>query len=82
MYNSARVISGTNSLVPRVNKIWEFPVIGGHNCLVWLHFCDTASISIGLINFNVYVMASWYTRIWISPMLPIGGWHLQYMLIL
>ncbi|PKI39209.1 hypothetical protein CRG98_040398 [Punica granatum] len=55
VYNSARVISSTNASVPKVNMTWEFPVSDGHKYLVRLHFCDIASISIGLIYFNVYV---------------------------
>lgn len=55
VYNSARVISSTNLSVPKVNMTWQFPVIDGHKYLVRLHFCDIASISLGLLYFNVYV---------------------------
>ncbi|KAI8572011.1 hypothetical protein RHMOL_Rhmol01G0165700 [Rhododendron molle] len=34
---------------------WEFPVIGGYEYLVRLHFCDIASKSLNLLYFDVYV---------------------------
>lgn len=55
VYNSARLIKSMNAFVPRVNMTWELPVVGGYKYLVRLHFCDIASISIGLLYFNVYV---------------------------
>ncbi|KAF7826084.1 putative receptor-like protein kinase [Senna tora] len=55
MYNSARLIRSRNDSVPKVNMTWEFPVIGGYKYLVRMHFCDIASISLGLLYFNVYV---------------------------
>ncbi|XP_028769261.1 probable receptor-like protein kinase At5g24010 [Neltuma alba] len=55
MYNSARLIKSKNASVPMVNMTWQFPVIGGYKYLVRMHFCDIASISIGLLYFNVYV---------------------------
>ncbi|XP_062154819.1 probable receptor-like protein kinase At5g24010 [Alnus glutinosa] len=55
VYNSARVISSRNASIPNVNITWVFPVVGGFKYLVRLHFCDIASISIGLLFFNVYV---------------------------
>ncbi|KAI9109817.1 hypothetical protein K1719_018858 [Acacia pycnantha] len=55
MYNSARLIKSMNASVPRINMTWQFPVTGGYKYLVRLHFCDIASISIGLLYFNVYV---------------------------
>lgn len=55
MYNSARLIKSKNASVPRVNMTWEFPVVGGYKYLIRMHFCDIASISIGLLYFNVYV---------------------------
>lgn len=55
VYNSARVIQSTNASIPNVNMTWEFPVTGNHKYLVRLHFCDIASIAIGLLYFNVYV---------------------------
>ncbi|KAK1418671.1 hypothetical protein QVD17_27817 [Tagetes erecta] len=55
MYNSARLISSLNESIPRVNLTWVFPVNKGFSYLVRLHFCDIASISIGMIFFNVYL---------------------------
>ena len=55
MYNSARLIKSKNDSVPNVNMTWEFPIIGSYKYLVRLHFCDIASISLGLLYFNVYV---------------------------
>lgn len=55
VYGTARVITSTNSSVPRVNMTWEFPVVGGFKYLVRLHFCDIASIALGLLYFNVHV---------------------------
>jgi hypothetical protein len=55
VYNSARVISSRNASIPNVNITWVFPVMGGFKYLVRLHFCDIASISLGLLYFNVYV---------------------------
>lgn len=55
MYNSARIISSSNDSIPKVNMTWVFPVEKGYSYLVRLHFCDIASISIGIIYFNVYL---------------------------
>ncbi|CAJ1820511.1 unnamed protein product [Sphenostylis stenocarpa] len=55
VYNSARLIKSKNDSVPSVNMTWVFPVVGGYKYLVRLHFCDIASISLGLLYFNVYV---------------------------
>lgn len=55
MYNSARLISSLNDSIPKVNMTWVFPVNKGFSYLVRLHFCDIASISIGMIYFNVYL---------------------------
>ena len=55
VYNSARLIRSKNDSVPNVNMTWVFPVVGGYKYLVRLHFCDIASISLGLLYFNVYV---------------------------
>ncbi|KAJ0673329.1 putative non-specific serine/threonine protein kinase [Helianthus annuus] len=55
MYNSARLIFGVNDSVPKVNMTWVFPVKKGFSYIVRLHFCDIASISVGLIYFNVYI---------------------------
>lgn len=55
MYNSARILSSSNGSIPKVNMTWVFPVKKGFSYLVRLHFCDIASISIGMIYYNVYV---------------------------
>ncbi|KAJ6679726.1 hypothetical protein OIU79_019456 [Salix purpurea] len=55
VYKTARVITNTNGSVLNVNMTWEFPVDEGYKYLVRMHFCDIASISLGLIHFNVYV---------------------------
>ncbi|KAD6453232.1 hypothetical protein R6Q59_014990 [Mikania micrantha] len=55
MYNSARLISSLDDSIPKQNMTWVFPVNKGFSYLVRLHFCDIASISIGMIYFNVYV---------------------------
>ncbi|KAE9617451.1 hypothetical protein Lal_00034613 [Lupinus albus] len=55
VYNSARLIRSTNGSVPNLNLTWMFPVVEGYKHLVRLHFCDIASISLGLLYFNVYV---------------------------
>lgn len=55
VYNSARLIRSKNDSVPNVNMTWVFPIVGGYKYLVRLHFCDVASISLGLLYFNVYV---------------------------
>ncbi|XVF73144.1 hypothetical protein PTKIN_Ptkin12aG0177900 [Pterospermum kingtungense] len=55
VYNSARLIQSKNASIPNVNLTWEFPVIEGYKYLVRMHFCDIASISLGLLFFNVYV---------------------------
>ncbi|OAY62258.1 probable receptor-like protein kinase At5g24010 [Manihot esculenta] len=55
VYNTARVISSTNASIPEANMTWEFPVMEGYHYLVRLHFCDIASMSLGLLYFNVYI---------------------------
>ncbi|CAK8542404.1 unnamed protein product [Lathyrus sativus] len=55
VYNTARLIRSKNDSVPNVNMTWVFPITGGYKYLVRLHFCDIASISGGLLYFNVYV---------------------------
>ncbi|KAJ8900451.1 hypothetical protein K2173_025228 [Erythroxylum novogranatense] len=55
VYSTARVITSKNASIPNVNMTWEFPVDEGYRYLVKLHFCDIASIALGLLNFNVYL---------------------------
>ncbi|KAI3693394.1 hypothetical protein L6452_33229 [Arctium lappa] len=55
VYNSARIVSSLNDSIPKLNLTWVFPVKNGFSYLVRLHFCDIASISLGMIYFNVYV---------------------------
>ncbi|KAK2996992.1 hypothetical protein RJ639_026505 [Escallonia herrerae] len=55
VYNSARVVASSNDLVPRANITWAFTVTEGYRYLVRLHFCDIASVSLGILYFNVYV---------------------------
>ena len=55
VYNSARLMRSRNDSVPNVNMTWVFPIVGGYKYLVRLHFCDIASISLGLLYFNVYI---------------------------
>lgn len=55
VYNSARVIRGSNGSVAISKISWEFPVVGGYKYLIRMHFCDIASISIDMLYFNVYL---------------------------
>ncbi|KAJ0110386.1 hypothetical protein Patl1_00489 [Pistacia atlantica] len=55
VYNTARVIVSTNASIPNLKMTWEFPVVEDYKYLVRLHFCDIASISVGLLFFNVYI---------------------------
>ncbi|KAJ8748972.1 hypothetical protein K2173_013411 [Erythroxylum novogranatense] len=55
VYGTARTILTKNASIPQVNMTWKFPVDGGYRYLVRMHFCDIASIALGLLNFNVYV---------------------------
>ncbi|CAI9277979.1 unnamed protein product [Lactuca saligna] len=55
MYNSARMVSSLNDSIPKLNLTWVFPVEKRFSYLVRLHFCDIASISLGMIYFNVYL---------------------------
>ncbi|TYI50756.1 hypothetical protein E1A91_D12G124700v1 [Gossypium mustelinum] len=55
VYDSARLIRSKNASIPNVNLTWEFPVSEDYKYLVRMHFCDIASISLGLLYFNVYV---------------------------
>lgn len=55
VYSSARVIASTSASIPDANMTWKFPVMEGYQYLVRLHFCDIASMSLGLLYFNVYI---------------------------
>lgn len=55
VYNTARVVKSNNASVPRVNMTWEFPVSSGYKYLIRLHFCDIASMSLGMLYFNIYI---------------------------
>ncbi|GMI66820.1 hypothetical protein like AT4G00300 [Hibiscus trionum] len=55
VYDSARLIESKNASIPNANLSWEFPVMKDYKYLVRLHFCDIASLSLGLLFFNVYV---------------------------
>lgn len=55
MYNTARLIRSKNASVPKVNLTWEFPVSEGYKYLIRFHFCDIASLTLGMLYFNVYV---------------------------
>lgn len=50
VYNTARVIRSKNSKI-----MLSFPVMKGYRYLVRAHFCDIASITSGMLVFNVYV---------------------------
>ncbi|XP_050387369.1 LOW QUALITY PROTEIN: probable receptor-like protein kinase At5g24010, partial [Argentina anserina] len=55
VYNTARLIRGGNGSVANVNMTWVFPAVGRFKYLVRLHYCDIATLSLGLMYFNVYV---------------------------
>ncbi|XP_010556562.1 PREDICTED: probable receptor-like protein kinase At5g24010 [Tarenaya hassleriana] len=55
VYNTARVVKSRNRSVPQVNMTWEFPVTKGYKYLIRMHFCDIASMSLGMLYFNVYI---------------------------
>lgn len=55
VYNTGRVITSVTDLVPKSNITWVFPVNDGYKYLVRLHFCDIASVAIGMLYFNVYM---------------------------
>ncbi|KAE8693839.1 putative Ferric reduction oxidase 2 [Hibiscus syriacus] len=44
-----------NASIPNANLSWELPVTEDYKYLVRLHFCDIASVSLGLLFFNVHV---------------------------
>lgn len=56
VYNSARVISASNSGVAKYELTWGFPIVDGYKYLVRFHFCDIASsVLLGSLYFNVRV---------------------------
>ncbi|XP_019098117.1 PREDICTED: probable receptor-like protein kinase At5g24010 [Camelina sativa] len=55
VYNTARLVKSINGNVSRVNMTWELPVSSGYKYLIRLHFCDIASMSIGMLFFNIYI---------------------------
>ncbi|KAL1809416.1 hypothetical protein ACET3Z_026406 [Daucus carota] len=55
VYNTARVIVSESDSIARSNITMVFSVFGGYKYLIRMHFCDIASISIGMLYFNVYV---------------------------
>ncbi|GMH22452.1 hypothetical protein Nepgr_024295 [Nepenthes gracilis] len=55
VYNSARVISSSNSMIPKTNITLTFPIVEGYKYLVRTHFCDIKSTALNLLYFNVYV---------------------------
>ncbi|CAH8250822.1 unnamed protein product [Arabidopsis lyrata] len=55
LYNTARVVKSNNGSVSQVNMTWEFPVSSGYKYLIRLHFCDIASMSLGMLYFNIYI---------------------------
>ncbi|KAG8363309.1 hypothetical protein BUALT_Bualt19G0008800 [Buddleja alternifolia] len=55
VYNTARVIKSVNNSIPNTNMTFVFAVEKGHNYLVRLHFCDIASVALGMLYFNVYM---------------------------
>ncbi|KAE8721321.1 putative Ferric reduction oxidase 2 [Hibiscus syriacus] len=55
VYNSARLIESKSASIPNAILSWEFPVTEDYKYLVRLHFCDIASVSLGLLFFNVHV---------------------------
>ncbi|GER54661.1 fringe-related protein [Striga asiatica] len=55
VYNTARVIKSSDNSIPNVNMTWSFSVEKGYKYMVRMHFCDIASISTGMLYFNVYI---------------------------
>ncbi|KAE8699768.1 putative Ferric reduction oxidase 2 [Hibiscus syriacus] len=55
VYDSARLIESKSASIPNANLSWEFLVTEDYKYLVRLHFCDIASVSLGLLFFNVHV---------------------------
>lgn len=55
VYGSARVIVASETVIPKYNLTWAFPVLDGFKYLVRTHFCDIASPVLGSLYFNVYV---------------------------
>lgn len=55
VYNTARVIASESDSVSKSNILLVFSVINGYKYLIRMHFCDIASISVGMLYFNIYV---------------------------
>ncbi|KAE8726144.1 putative Ferric reduction oxidase 2 [Hibiscus syriacus] len=55
MKSSEESTKSKNASIRNTNLTWEFPVIEDYKYLVKMHFRDIASISIGLLFFDVYV---------------------------
>ncbi|XP_075521100.1 putative receptor-like protein kinase At5g24010 [Primulina tabacum] len=55
VYNTARIIKISGDSTPNSNITLAFEVEKGYKYMVRLHFCDIASVSSGMIYFNVYI---------------------------
>ncbi|KAL6569547.1 hypothetical protein OROMI_014061 [Orobanche minor] len=55
VYNTARMMKSPSNSVLSANMTWSFKIDNGYRYVVRVHFCDIASIAIGMLYFNVYV---------------------------
>ncbi|KZV37414.1 putative receptor-like protein kinase-like [Dorcoceras hygrometricum] len=55
VYNTARIIKSSDDSTPKSNITLTFEVEKGCRYMVRMHFCDIASVSSGMIYFDVYV---------------------------
>ncbi|XP_073142096.1 probable receptor-like protein kinase At5g24010 [Henckelia pumila] len=55
VYNTARIIKSSDDSTSNSNISLTFEVEKGYRYMVRMHFCDIASVSSGMIYFNVYV---------------------------